>query len=74
MCRPNLPVFSILPDAGQIMTLRPETAPRPSVTLDAPASRLLSAVLDEIARDATLPIGAARQAALRAFARTAATQ
>lgn len=48
---------SILPEGGQIMTIQPETSREPRVTLDAQASQLLRAVLDEIARDTTLPFG-----------------
>ncbi|TRL28993.1 hypothetical protein FM996_18140 [Methylosinus sporium] len=59
----------ILPDGAQEIVIRalPVSPGQASVRLDRSQSQTLTAILDQIARDTTLPWSTARQAVLRGF-------
>ena len=61
--------YDIEPDGTQICVIRPARNPNDGVVLDWRASQLLQILLNEIARDNTIPFPQARQAVLRALRR-----
>jgi len=61
--------YDIEPDGTQICAIRPARNRNDGVVLDRRASQLLQILLNEIARDNTIPFPQARQAVLRALRR-----